>query len=678
MNQSLIIASSWELLAKNRVDSGWTQELLGWLNTHPGWGIAIVFLVAFFESLALVGILLPGIMILFGVGALIGLGLLDMIPIWVAASIGAFLGDSVSYLLGYRFRGHLLDFWPFSRYPGLMERGTRFFHAHGAKSVMAGRFVGPLRPIIPAVAGMMGMKPTRFLAVDILACITWAPSFLLPGMLFGASLEVASEYTGRLTVMLVILVFVLWLTWWLMRLIYEPLASRSARWLRHGIRWGRRHPVLGKIAGPVLDPSRPEVLSVSMLGILLVVLFWGMLMLLLLSPFSAQPQALDQAVQNLALSLRNHLADPLMIAISQISRWPVLIFSAVALLLWLIGARRNAAAVHWFIAIAGGSLIHLLLSWSVRNTSQVVELTGQAIRGPSATMNLVTVVLAFFAVMEARELRRRHRQWPYIAAALILILLTLARIYLGLEWFSGALMGMLFGLAWTAVIGIAYRQRAKRHFSGGIASLIFYGAFLVLFSWQVQVHSRTDFDRLQAAVLEREIQEDDWWSSEWQTLPMERTSLTSVASQRFNAQIGVDLDEIARQLEQAGWERVPESDWRWILQALNPEPDQASLPLLGRAFQGRSEKLLLRRNLEHMGSMLTVRVWDSGVRLMPERRILYFAQVSEEQLVQRFGLFSYWRSAPVSPDDMRQTREALDQLEQKFEQGNLLLLRSYN
>ena len=525
---------------------------------------------------------------------------------------------------------------------------------------------------------MMGMKPPRFLAGDILACITWAPSFLLPGMLFGASLEVASEYTGRLTVMLVILVFVLWLTWWLMRLIYEPLASRSARWLRHGIRWGRRHPVLGKIAGPVLDPSRPEVLSVSMLGILLVVLFWGMLMLLLLSPFSAQPQALDQAVQNLALSLRNHLADPLMIAISQISRWPVLIFSAVALLLWLIGARRNAAAVHWFIAIAGGSLIHLLLSWSVRNTSQVVELTGQAIRGPSATMNLVTVVLAFFAVMEARELRRRHRQWPYIAAALILILLTLARIYLGLEWFSGALMGMLFGLAWTAVIGIAYRQRAKRHFSGGIASLIFYGAFLVLFSWQVQVHSRTDFDRLQAAVLEREIQEDDWWSSEWQTLPMERTSLTSVASQRFNAQIGVDLDEISRQLEQAGWERVPESDWRWILQALNPEPDQASLPLLGRAFQGRSEKLLLRRNLEHMGSMLTVRVWDSGVRLMPERRILYFAQVSEEQLVQRFGLFSYWRSAPVSPDDMRQTREALGQLEQKFEQGNLLLLRSYN
>ncbi len=598
MNQSLIIASSWELLAKNRVDSGWTQELLGWLNTHPGWGVTIVFLVAFFESLALVGILLPGIMILFGVGTLIGLGLLDLIPIWFAASAGAALGDSASYLLGYRFRGHLLDFWPFSRYPGLMERGTRFFNAHGAKSVVAGRFIGPLRPIIPAVAGMMGMKPSRFLFVDIPACITWAPSFLLPGMLFGASLEVASEYTGRLTVILVILVVVLWLTWWLMRLVYEPLASRSARWLRHAIRWSRRHPVLGKVAGPLLDPSRPDVLSVSMLGILLVVLFWGLLMLLLLSPFSAQPQAMDQVVQNLALSLRNHLADPVMVGISQLSKWPVSVFSAVALLLWLYGARRYSAAIHWFIAIVGGALTHLLLSWSLRNTPQFIELTSQSIKGPSAAMNLITVVLTFFAVMEAGELKRRYRQWPYIAAALILILLALSRIYLGMEWFSGALIGMVFGLAWTTVVGIAYRQRAARRFSGGIASLIFYGTFLALFAWNVQEHSRTELSLLQAAITEREIEQKHWWSDEWRNLPKNRTSLLSVASRRFNAQIGANPDVVARLLEQDGWERVPESDWRWILQALNPEPDQASLPLLGRAYQGRSEELLMRKKLE--------------------------------------------------------------------------------
>ena len=657
------------------MESNWTQELLTWLNTHPGWGVAIVFLVAFFESLALVGLLLPGIMILFGVGTLIGLGVLELIPIWIAASGGALLGDSVSYLLGHRFGGHLMDFWPFSRYPGLMERGARFFKKHGAKSLVAGRFIGPLRPIVPAVAGMMGMKPSRFLAVDIPACISWAPSFLLPGVLFGASLEVASEYTGRLTVILIILVAVLWMTWWLMRLVYEPLASRSARWLRHAIQWSRRHPLLGRVAGPLLDPSRPDVLSVSVLGILLVVLFWGLLMLLFLSPFSTQPQAMDQAVQNLALSLRNHLADSVMVAIAQLSRWPVSVFSAVALLLWLYGARRYSAAIHWFIAIVGGALIHLLLSWSLRNTPQFIELSDQAIKGPSAAMNLITVVVTFFAVMEAGELKRRYRQWPYIAAALMLILLGLSRIYLGMEWLSGALIGVVFGLAWTTVVGIAYRQRAKRRFSGGIASLIFYGAFLVLFAWQVQEHSSTDMNLLRAEIPKVEIGEQYWWNSGWQDLPMERTSLASVASRRFNAQIGVNPDEIARLLEQAGWERVPESDWRWILQALNPEPDQASLPLLGRAYQGHSEELLMRKNLEKTGSMLTVRLWDSGIRLLPEGKALYLAQLSEEQLVQRLGLFSYWRPIPGSEIDMRWAREALDELDQKIELGNLLLLR---
>ena len=37
-------------------------------------------------------------------GALIGLGVLEMTPIWIAASIGALLGDSFSYYLGRRYR----------------------------------------------------------------------------------------------------------------------------------------------------------------------------------------------------------------------------------------------------------------------------------------------------------------------------------------------------------------------------------------------------------------------------------------------------------------------------------------------------------------------------------------------------------------------------------------------
>ena len=154
--------------------ANWTQELLIWVGANPSWGLIFVFTVSFLESMVLVGILLPGIMILFGMGALIGLGVLEWVPVWIAASTGAFLGDTVSYALGRRYHEQLLDIWPFSRYPGMMERGIRFFNHHGAKSVVAGRFIGPLRPIIPAVVGIMRMRPARFIPVDAAASIAWA------------------------------------------------------------------------------------------------------------------------------------------------------------------------------------------------------------------------------------------------------------------------------------------------------------------------------------------------------------------------------------------------------------------------------------------------------------------------------------------------------------------------
>jgi undecaprenyl-diphosphatase len=657
------------------MESGWTQDLLNWLGAHPGWGFVVVLLVALFESLVLVGILLPGMLLLFGVGAMIGLGVLEMMPMWIAATAGAILGDTISYLLGHRMRGSLLEVWPFRRYPGLMERGTRFFHRHGAKSILAGRFIGPLRPVIPAVGGMMGMNFARFLTVDITACVIWAPAFLVPGLLFGASLDVASQYTGRLTAMLIIGLVLLWVTWWAIRAVYEPLASRSARWVRHFIRWSRRHPLLGRITGPLIDPARPEALSVTMMGILLVVMFWGLVMLLFLSPFSTQPEALDQAVRDLALSLRNHLADPVMVGVSQLSRWPVSILSALALLLWLIGAGRNKAAAHWLIAIGGGGILHLLLSWSLRTTPEVLELSDRLLRSPSAAMSLSTVVLTFFAVMEAGELKRRHRQWPYLAAGLILLALGTSRIYLGLEWLSGALMGVLAGLAWTAVVGFAYRQRATRHFSGGVASMIFYGSFLVLFMWQVNEHNEEDLAALQATPVLQEIDSSEWWAGGWRDMPEDRTLISSVASQRFNAQVAAAPATIAALLGQAGWEQVPDTDWTWFLAALNPEPDSLTLPLLGRAYQGRPEELLLRKSLETSDRLLTIRLWDSGARLIPEGKVLYLGQMSEEVLDRRLGLFSYWRAVPLEHRLTTPIREALSPLEQKLVQPDLLLIR---
>lgn len=657
------------------METDWTQDLLDWLNANPGWAGFWVFVMSFVESLAFVGILVPGIIILFGIGALISLGALDMLPIWLFGSMGAFVGDLVSYGIGRRYRSRLAEVWPFTRFPGMLERGRDYFHVHGPKSVAIGRFIGPLRPVIPVTAGMLGLTPRRFLMVDVPACVLWTPAYLIPGMLFGASLEVAADYAGRMSVVLTIAVVVLWLTWWVIWRAYEFLAGHSARWLRHAIRWLRRHPVFRRIAGPLLDSTQPEVLSITMMGMVLVVIFWGMVMLLFLSPFSAHPQSIDQAVQASALALRNHVADPVMVALTQLSRLWVLIPTSMAVLLWLVGAGRKKAALHWLVAMGGGVLLEYLLAWSLRSTPLLSEAGANDLYEPSGALTFTTVVLGYFSVMVANELRRRKRKWPYVITGLLLSLLILARLYLGMDWLSGALMGVALGMAWTFVVGIAYRQRAEHPFNGMIASLIFFSMLSLTFAWQVNQNIEADTAALKIPIPKREILAQVWWDEGWQTLPRQRTRLKSVVAPEFNFQFAGQPETLLRILEKHDWERAEQANWRWSILSLNPEPTELTLPPLKKDYLGHPDTMLLHRIGGDPFEQDAIRIWDSGVRLQPGGQIVYLGQVANEVLVQRMRLFSYWRALPTSNELLTQFSSELEGMEVTRGDDSFLLIR---
>ena len=69
-------------------------------------------------------------------------------------------------------------------------------------------------------------------------------------------------------------------------------------------------------------------------------------------------------------------------------------------------------------------------------------------------------------------------------------------------------------------------------------------------------------------------------------------------------------------------------------------------------------------------------MWDSGVRLVPGDQVLYLGQLSEEVLVQRLGLFSYWRSTAVEPHRFRPFSEPLGAWNRSWSDEKLLLIRS--
>jgi membrane protein DedA with SNARE-associated domain len=86
------------------VDGGsmenFVDEFGHFIETHRNWAPPLIGLLAFGESLVLVGLFIPATPMMILVGGLIGSGALPPIPVLVCAIIGAILGDIVSYALG--------------------------------------------------------------------------------------------------------------------------------------------------------------------------------------------------------------------------------------------------------------------------------------------------------------------------------------------------------------------------------------------------------------------------------------------------------------------------------------------------------------------------------------------------------------------------------------------------
>ena len=124
--------------------------------------ISLVLVISLIESLAVVGLLVPGVVLITSAASMAGHQ--DIALAWLigAAFIGALIGDGVSFSLGYRHRETVTQRWPLSQHPEWLGRGARFFERYGIWSVFIGRFVGPVRPIIPLVAGMIGILVGKY------------------------------------------------------------------------------------------------------------------------------------------------------------------------------------------------------------------------------------------------------------------------------------------------------------------------------------------------------------------------------------------------------------------------------------------------------------------------------------------------------------------------------------
>jgi membrane protein DedA with SNARE-associated domain len=171
------------------------QQLVDFIQQHQGWAGPILFITAFGESLAIVNVFVPGTAILIAAGALIPFGAVDPVTAVIWSVPGAVLGDSLSYWVGRRFHPYLPRLWPFDRHPEMLARGEAFFRRFGVWSVAIGRWFGPVRAVVPLIAGCLNMKPLPFQIANIGSALVWSPSLLAFGALAGTALRDYEEPT---------------------------------------------------------------------------------------------------------------------------------------------------------------------------------------------------------------------------------------------------------------------------------------------------------------------------------------------------------------------------------------------------------------------------------------------------------------------------------------------------
>jgi membrane protein DedA with SNARE-associated domain len=154
---------------------------IDFVRDHQAWAPVIVAVLAFCESLAFLSLLVPATVILVGIGALIGATGLAFWPIWLGAVVGASLGDWVSYELGRYLEKGAHNIWPLNRHPEMVDKAERFTRRHGVWGIFFGRFFGPLRAIVPLVAGIFEMPRLLFQVANVASAMVWAFGLLAPG-----------------------------------------------------------------------------------------------------------------------------------------------------------------------------------------------------------------------------------------------------------------------------------------------------------------------------------------------------------------------------------------------------------------------------------------------------------------------------------------------------------------
>ena len=421
-----------------------------------GWAaLTIVFLLPALEASAFVGVVLPGeIAVLLG-GVLAFEHRVSLPAVLVAGISGAILGDTVGYLVGRRWGRTMLEgsVGRLVRREHL-DRAERYLAERGGPAVFLGRFTAALRALIPGLAGMARLRYRTFAIYNAAGGAVWAAGFVLLGYVAGTGWRRVEHVAGRASLLLLAVLIgvgaIVLLARWAANHPDRLRALADRPWPRRlRARYQRQLAFLARR----LHPGGALGLSLTVSVLAIVVAGWAFGALLQDVVAHDELALVDQPVQQFFVAHREAWLTGVMRGVTDLGNTALLIGIVVTVGLawrWRAGTWRplgllaGAFAGSWVLS----TIVKLLTHRPRPPAAQALgHWTGSAF--PSGHPAHATAVYGMLAALLAATTPRWGRKVAaWTAAALIVGLVGLSRLYLGAHWLTDVLGGIALGAAW--------------------------------------------------------------------------------------------------------------------------------------------------------------------------------------------------------------------------------------
>ena len=605
------------------------EIFLSWMTQNTLWVNLFIFIVAMGESLLVIGLIVPGFLLMLGFGALIATGHLSFWPTVLIAMAGAITGDGISFWLGQHYKQQLQRMWPLSRYPILIKQGQAFFTKHGKKSVALGRFFGPLRAIIPTIAGMSNMPTSHFYFSNIVSAIFWAPLYLLPGILFGMSLQLAKEFAGQLAFILIAVIILVFLAIHIVRTLYNWLAPQADVLSYRLIIWSRKHPILGVLPNGIVNPEQSEIRAISGLALLMLS---STILLVTLNTYILNGLLLNNIDTFVSIQVKL-LHHPLVTNIAHyiaVFNNPYFLLSCLGLFSFIQLYYKNITPIV-FILIALGLPYALIITLS--NISGAHHFFNHLSYDPSNLYIISVSLYGFISVFLARRLAKLASQFIYSMTFILLTLIALSQLYFSYLSLSALLGLSLFGFIWVGIVSIAYRSHYIIN-SASSSGYHFLPSFILLIGLVVLSVSLFNTESQNKSKASRNDNPDfimgynGWLESGWNILPAFRNELLGKQKYPFNIQWAASKNDIISVLNDSNWQMVSNSIElysNWLKETNKFD----SLPVVKHLHNGQYNALTFKKTIDD-SILLVVRLWPSDYFTQSDKtkKRLWFGEVS--------------------------------------------------